>query len=596
MVILFSSWLLSGMNNFNVISSSSEFYSIHSWLPLINSVQSGNLFPSQPNIDMSAQAFLFYPYLTLWIYGFMAWLIGMKGIIIVSVVVFPICSFYLLYRIFSRQLNELWSLAVSVACIMPFSDWPFRSFLIGIIKGFPISELATIQPLEIAHYPIPSVTVFIFLLLFYFSTKQRKLSFTRITLFTCLWGLFSQVHAVDALYGLAFWFIYFPIKFFRQSGNELNYTVIKTVVLQGFIALLLVTPLILFLKMSAGYDSIQNVGIIESGRDENIGFYFYAAYLFLPLALTAILFSVKKIDPYEILTRFFHVYILLFVEFVLITSNIFIAKSLDIDTVQTRIALFFLHVYYYTPFIYLVTRPVGYTYAHGLEARVIIKKIEYGLDFTFNQLNKIYLPLSIFFLFIFAGTSSYKSYRHYKDTEAPAVAEIMGEYQEIINILPDGSVIVSETPVTNLLPSVDLNNYYQTLWINRFTHDVPSDKIIDRLLLYARIYNWPKKKVTKFLSPGRLQEGRGAIIDLSQQKIHESGIGYWLAHHKRRMDEKELNNYLLFLSDRYDNINLGILLSDFGVTHIYSSKPISMGIPVKSVTELGKGFLYHVGI
>jgi len=59
---MFSSWLLSGLNFFNVVSSSSAFQSIHSWLPLIKNVSLGNLFPSQANIDMSAQAFLFNPF------------------------------------------------------------------------------------------------------------------------------------------------------------------------------------------------------------------------------------------------------------------------------------------------------------------------------------------------------------------------------------------------------------------------------------------------------------------------------------------------------------------------------------------------------
>ena len=80
----------------------------------------------------------------------------------------------------------------------------------------------------------------------------------------------------------------------------------------------------------------------------------------------------------------------------------------------------------------------------------------------------------------------------------------MIEYHEISDILPTGSVLVSETPATNLLPPVDLSCNYKTLWINRFTHDLPSDEIIDRLLLYANIYNWPKKKVIQFLSPGKL--------------------------------------------------------------------------------------------
>ena len=601
-ILIFSSWdllqwILGGNLWYDtVMVSSSEFQSVHSWIPLIKSVQSGNLFPSQPDIDKSAQAFLFYPYLTLWVYGLMAWLISIKGVVIVSTVVFPACSFYLLYRIFYRQLNELWSLAVSLTCILAFSDWPFRSFLTGIIKGLPISELTTIQPLEIAHYPIPSLTVFVFLLVFYLSTEKKILTLPRITLFTCFWAILSQVHAVDALFGLAFWFIFFPVQLFRQSNGQLNNIFIRTIIYQVLIGLLLLMPIILVWQTSAVNTSVQDIGIIESGASESISYFYFTIYLFLPLLLTAVTFLVKKVDLYEILTKFIHVYILLFVELLLVTSSMFVSKSFEINSVQTRIALFFLHFYYYTPFIYLVTRPAGYTYSHGLEARTFAKKIEYVLNLTFNRLEKIYLPLIILLLIIFASTSSYYSYRHYRDLEGPAMEKIMSEYHEIINILPENSMIVSETPVINLLPPIDLTSYYKTLWINRFTHNLPSDEIIDRLLLYGRIYDWPKKKIVKFLSPGLLQERRGAKVDLSSQKIHESGVGYWLAHHNRRMYEAELYNYLSSLSDRYDNINIKILLSDFGVTHIYSGGTISKEIPVKSITELGKGFIYHVGI
>ena len=171
-ILIFSSWDLLqwilGANQWygTVLVSLSEFKSIHSWIPLIKAVQLGNMFPSQPGIDISTQAFLFYPYITLWVYGLMSLLFSIKGVVIVSTVVFPTLSFYLLYRYFYRQLNEFWSLAISLTCIFAFTDWPFRSFLGGIVKGLPISELTIIQPKEIAHYSIPSLAIFVFLLIF----------------------------------------------------------------------------------------------------------------------------------------------------------------------------------------------------------------------------------------------------------------------------------------------------------------------------------------------------------------------------------------------------------------------------------------------
>ena len=539
---------------------------------------------------------MFYPYLTLWTYGFMAWLIGIQGTIFISTIIFPIISFYLLYKIFSRQLDKLWSIAISLTCILAFSDWPFRSFIVGIIKGLSFEELTTIQPLEITHYPIPSFSIMIFLLLFYFSTKQRKMNFTNITLFTILWGLFTYVHAVDALFGLTFWFVYFPIQIFRQSGKRINSKYIKQITSQALIALLLVLPIILLFGETSINHSIENIGLITLGAGGSLDIFYISIYFFLPIVLTIIVFAVKKVDPYEILIKFIHVYILLSVELLLVVSSMFFLTGIETDVVQTRIALFFLHFYYYTPFIYLVTRQTGYTYSQGMEANEFIRKFEIILNLIFNRLDKIYLPSIIILLFMFSGSSSYKSYKHYKEKELSIHKVVKKEYNELINSLPEGSVLVSDSPGTNLLPPIDFNNNYKTLWINKFTHNVPSVKIIDRLLLYAKIYNWPEDRVLQFFSKGFLQKGKGMGVDLSNENIYKSGIGFWFVHHKRRLDDSTLNKYLQTISNRYNNMNIDKLISEFSVTHIYSVSPISKDINIKYVQELNSGVLYHVGI
>ena len=345
LAVLFSSWLASGINYFNLVSSSSDFQSIYSWHPLIKGVSLGNLFPSQPNINISAQAFLFYPYITLWIYGLMVWIVGMKMVVIISTVIFPIVSFYLLYKIFLRQLTEIWSVTISLTCLLAFSDWPFRSFLIGLIKGLPFDKLTTIQPLEIAHYPIPSLSVMVFLLLFYFSTQQKKMTFGRMTLYTSLWGLFSQIHLVDSLFGLAFWFIFFPIQLFKQSKKQLDSLFIKKIFSQILIGLLALLPIIFTWKKLSQYNSFEKIGLIVSGVGNGPDFFYISIYFLLPLFLTFIVFLIKKVDYYEILTRFIHVYVLLLVEFILVISSMFFSSSFEIDVIQNRIALFFLHFY-----------------------------------------------------------------------------------------------------------------------------------------------------------------------------------------------------------------------------------------------------------
>ena len=96
------------------------------------------------------------------------------------------------------------------------------------------------------------------------------------------------------------------------------------------------------------------------------------------------------------------------------------------------------------------------------------------------------------------------------------------------------------------------------------------------------------------MSPGSLQNGRGQLIDLTIEKIHKSGVGYWLTNHKRKMNEKELNNYLFLLSDRYENLNINELLTRYGVKYIYSVNPISEQIPINKILQIGNGYLYQI--
>ena len=65
LIVLLSSWNFFGSMYPFVFTTSSEFQSQNSWMPLIKAISEGNLFPEMPGIDINQSSLLFYPYITL---------------------------------------------------------------------------------------------------------------------------------------------------------------------------------------------------------------------------------------------------------------------------------------------------------------------------------------------------------------------------------------------------------------------------------------------------------------------------------------------------------------------------------------------------
>src|SRR3989338_3897356 len=145
--LIFSSWHFSPMffgiswQTFFISSSSSFFQSIQSWQPLINSVSQGHLFPAAPNVN-KVSTILFYPYLTLWFSGSILRLCGEFSEIFLYQIIIPTSCFVLLIKIFYRHINISWSIFIAFLSTMSFSVLPFHNFIIGLISGKNLSDLA----------------------------------------------------------------------------------------------------------------------------------------------------------------------------------------------------------------------------------------------------------------------------------------------------------------------------------------------------------------------------------------------------------------------------------------------------------------------
>ena len=344
------------------------------------------------DIESARQLFSFSPHLSILLNDLVLAAFGTTGQIVLGFIIFPTISFFVLFKIFNRHIGSLWSLAISVCALVSYSNYPFRQFLGELMTGMGWAELSSVRHLEIMGFPIPAFSTFYFLTLFYFSTSTQSLvNVRRATVLTTLWALFIQIHPVDAIFGLTFWFTYLPIRLYRQrKGAEIS-QIAKTVLQQVAIAFIITLPAILGLKET----------VLETPASAFIPSYYYVVYFILPIFAMTVIYFVQRVDPFEIIFKFWHVYMLILVEFTLVALADMFRFGIHPEIIQTRIPLFLLHFYYYVPVIYFSTKPYQ-EYSIGPEAHPVSIRLHKAVHMFFNEFSRVYLSFTLVILFLFA--------------------------------------------------------------------------------------------------------------------------------------------------------------------------------------------------
>ena len=133
--------------------------------------------------------------------------------IFLGTVFLPSVVAVLLYKIFNKILNDkMWSISLTLLSIFTSENFPFIKFLIEILTfSDPIAAANKFENFEIVGFPIPSLSVFYFLLIFYFSYRIINLNKTFFYVMSFFWILGTHIHPVDGLLGLIYWagFVFF---------------------------------------------------------------------------------------------------------------------------------------------------------------------------------------------------------------------------------------------------------------------------------------------------------------------------------------------------------------------------------------------------
>lgn len=321
--------------------------------------------------------FYFIPHLTSLIFKFLKNFLSVEIIGYFSVVIIPTLILLLTKKVFEFFLSSKLSFLLAILTQSVYNNINLRDVFLSFEK---IEVLMESDYLLIFNFPLPSISVLIFLIILYIIINHRKLnSFVKISSVTIFSFSFFYINAIDSLFLISAWIVCLFFDFKKLS--------FKNKVLQTFLGLFILIPGLLYgdIRQTHEYSSINLYNII--------------IYNLLPLTISALLYYIKRIDLNEVWFKFKFIYTFFFVEILLNLLVYLKILNIDLLIINKQVLQFPIHMMYYLPLIYFLRRkPVLYNY--GVESQKFSLKLS-NLTYLLFEKSKNFVFYSLIILIFY---------------------------------------------------------------------------------------------------------------------------------------------------------------------------------------------------
>ena len=340
------------------------------------------------DLDTAIKLFNYKPYLSFYLNNI---LISDSLKFFLGYCFFPSLVAVIIFMIFKKILsNNIWSFSLTFLSLLATENAPFRNFLVGFFEGFNLKANANLyENFEVMGFPIPSFSIFYFCLVFYLGLNIIRISKVKIFVITLLWILMIHIHPVDGLIGNAYWVSLLSILFLQKKIKFSK---------QDILLLFFIYLINIFLVINQLTFDALTINITQSISLYNIFFYFI-----LPPMLMIICILILKIDLYEFYQRFLNIYLLMFIEIILVLASIN-GIGFELVMIETRISMFLLHFLYYVPVIYYLSKDEIF-YVNSINKRSYSGRIVILLYYIFNKYKNIYLLTFVALIFVYFALS-----------------------------------------------------------------------------------------------------------------------------------------------------------------------------------------------
>lgn len=562
-----------------------------SWLPMASDVSRGNFFPLTSAIDKNESGLSYLPYITIWVYGLLIFILDVNGAFIFGTIIFPTLSFIFMIKIYNFYLPLLWSVSLSSLGIITLSYLPFRDFLMSSLTGEGWKTVINGNPLDIISVPFPSFSLMMFLIALLLTINiRKKISFYNITLLTILWTIQFYIYTVNGILGLPFWYLILFLKLWRNKiSSKKKYSILLFQLLVSFVICI---PLLIGFINNFSTEIASNSGILNYSKQEynSIGSYFFIIYFIIPITLLTIIYFIQRIDFYEIIQKFFPIFFLMLVELSLVLLKTNTGYGIPTALIFDRIGTFFLHLFYFVPVIFYLRRPL-ISYSIGVEANFWAKKTRKILHWLFVDFSFLYLPLILFLL----TWKTYSSYLIYSERMKENFSNNIIDNKIISSIKNDlkvGDGLVSYRIRQNIM--LPIIGPYQTLLVSKFTNKVSTDLILERLVLWAKLVGLTREEFISFMTFDEKFSFRSKKRFNLNDFQNLSGIGYWLLFSRGEITSMEKNDLYLKLKYKFDNIDVLKSVKKYNIKQIITSRSVPKGLDIVEKTSIQNFVIYKL--
>lgn len=509
----------------------------------------------------------------------------------------PLGAFWLLYLIFRKYVSASWALLLAFFGVTFYHNFSSLSYVFNCIFN-PVDLVATasLVPMEMTRTPFPSFSFFFFILTFYLSIRTYKLNSKHYLFLSSLWALNLYIYPYNFIAGMLFWLPYLIFTRYISNRKFKTKPILKVLLLNAIIVFIIVLPYLtqtFFFLSDIDKTAMQNLTFISKDSGLVLSDWgFVLSYLF-PIVLMLLVTVIYCADYYELFYRFSPVFIMIVVELVVLNLHLIFGKFVQTSLFSVRIGNFFSRYLYYLPFIYFFAAPLKH-FAHDRKKYKIIKAIHTFLNKYIIESRHIIATLGILILGFVTVMSSYKNYTCYEQSAAQRMASVEAKLSAIVAISNQEDTIVSDDIAVNLLANITAEN--KSLLINSFNTYRSSEEIIERLILFCKIFNWDEEALLDFMLP---DETFGSFYKDNNLVIYDQdlrkGFGYWLVWHRREMLPEEMSSYKKKIMGKFVEIDLVDGLGKYNVKLVQAEGEVNPKLPVKSMITKDKVRIYLIG-
>jgi hypothetical protein len=516
------------------------------YLPFAEAFSLRNPLPIAPAFDKSLTGSSVYPWISFALSGAL-----LKGVclgntdlyLLVAHTVPPVLSFWLIYLVYRRHISRTWAILLAFFGVTYFSGFHYAEGVRALLGG--AGSLFPSGPPEITRTPFPSLSLLLFLVPFTLTVRSARLDGGRVLGLGFLWALQIYVYFFNFVAGAAFfvlWLVY--ARWVTDRGFRPGKLAASVGAFLGICAVL-GAPYYAAAAGPLGEQLAEK--LFTAPRTTVVASNWGLAVAYgLPLLLLAVPFFLFQGDRYELFYRCMPVLLALVVDLGIGSLHLVIGPRLDPELYFHRISHILFRFFYFVPFLYFISLPEkALPPTAGRVSRWLHHTLPGLLRRYVHRFRLLYSAAGIGLLSVFIIASSIHRY-HQHERRAAEPMEAIQSQALAADAAADtpGSIVACESVAANLL--VPATTEHAGLLVSAFGNFVDESLILERLVLYGKLFDWSEEEFLAFMLPHEPFVGLSSygerVPAITQEMLHR-GLGFWLLHHRTVMTADEREQY-----------------------------------------------------